>query len=145
MKWPTSVVVVASLGAVWAFTTSADTAPASSSTRPSSATQDATRFYCDRTALSDEQRQRKRELGKILRNSLIDIREIDHGFEFEYPGDLATYRAVTEYVPLERACCPFFEFGIRLEPAGGQLRVSLSGPDGIKSFIREEFRALFER
>lgn len=145
MKSPTRIVLVPILCALWAFAASAETAPAGSSAQSSCATPDATRFYCDRTAVSDEQRQRKRELGKILRSSLINIREIDDGFEFEYPGDLATYRAVTEWVPLERACCPFFEFGIRLEPAGGQLRVSLSGPDGIKSFIREEFRPLFER
>lgn len=102
-------------------------------------------FYCDRSGLTAEQRERKKEVGKILRSALIGIREIDQGFEFEYPADLETYRAAADFVPLERACCPFFEFGIRLEPAGGRLRVSLTGPEGVKGFIREEFSALFER
>jgi len=115
------------------------------SAEPSSASTGTTGFYCDRSGLTAEQRERKKEVGKILRSALIGIREIDQGFEFEYPADLETYRAAAEFVPLERACCPFFEFGIRLEPAGGRLRVTLTGPEGVKGFIREEFSALFER
>ncbi len=114
-------------------------------TEPSGAAKGATGFYCDRSGLTAEQRERKREVGKILRTALLGIRETDQGFELEYPADLETYRAAAEFVPLERACCPFFEFGIRLEPEGGRLRVSLTGPEGVKGFIREEFSALFER
>lgn len=118
-------------------------APASS-TDQYDAPKVATGFYCDRSGLTTEQRERKREVGKILRTALIGIRETEEGFEFEYPADLETYQAAAEFVPLERACCPFFEFGIRLEPAGGILRVSLAGPEGVKGFIREEFSDLFE-
>lgn len=121
---------------------SAPSAALADSPEPSSASSS---FYRDRSGLTAEQRERKKEVGKILRSALIGIREIDQGFEFEYPADLETYREAADFVPLERACCPFFEFGIRLEPAGGRLRVSLTGPEGVKGFIREEFSALFER
>jgi len=129
---------------VLAFSALAAT-PTPSAEPPSGATNGVTGFYCDRSGLTAEQRARKKEVDRILRTALLGIREIDRGFEFEYPSDLDTYRAAAEFVPLERACCPFFEFGIRLEPEGGKLRVSLTGPDGIKGFIREEFSGLFER
>jgi hypothetical protein len=101
-----------------------------------------TPFYCDRTALNAEQRARQREVGKILRDAVIASRELRDGYEFEFPGDNATYRALTEYVPLERACCPFFEFNIRLAREGGGLYWRLTGREGVKDFIREEMRWL---
>ncbi len=145
MKRSTSVAAVLLLATFSAVAIPAEPACGELPAEPAAVAQGAGRFFCDRTALTGEQRQRQKELGKILRTGLIAVRETDRGFEFEYPGDLAIYRAATEYVPLERACCPFFEFGIRLEPAGGKLRVSLAGPDGVKEFIREEFSWAFER
>src|SRR5262245_13398501 len=105
----------------------------------------ATPFFCDRSALTAEQRARQRELGKVLRAAVARSREVKDGYEFELPGNVETYRALTEFVPFERACCPFFEFNIRLEREGGPLYWRLTGREGVKDFIREEFKWLLEQ
>ena len=100
-------------------------------------------FACDMTALSSEQRSRHQELGDFLRSALRAVRELPDGYEFEFPFEPATYDALTEITPLEHACCPFFDIGIRLERDGGKLWWRLTGRDGVKTFIRAEFSPWF--
>jgi len=104
-----------------------------------------TPFYCDRTALTPEQRKRQQELGKILRSSVLGVQELADGFEFEFPYDPANYQALTEFTPFERACCPFFDISIRLEREGGKLWWTLTGREGVKQFIRAEFSPWIKR
>ena len=104
-----------------------------------------TSFFCDRTALTPEQRKRQQELGKALRSSVLGIQELPDGFEFEFPYDPSNYQALTEFTPLERACCPFFDISIRLEREGGKLWWRLTGRDGVKQFIHAEFSPWIKR
>ena len=104
-----------------------------------------TPFFCDRTALRPEQRKRQQELGKTLRSSVLGIQELPDGFEFEFPYDPSNYQALTEFTPLERACCPFFDISIRLEREGGKLWWRLTGRDGVKQFIHAEFSPWIKR
>ena len=104
-----------------------------------------TPFFCDRTALRPEQRKRQQELGKTLRSSVLGIQELPDGFEFEFPYDPSNYQALTEFTPLERACCPFFDISIRLEREGGKLWWRLTGRDGVKQFIHAEFSPRIKR
>jgi hypothetical protein len=39
---------------------------------------------------------------------------------------------------LERKCCPFFSFTIEVEGGAGSTWLTLSGPPGLKEFIRLE-------
>jgi hypothetical protein len=114
--------------------------------RPNSANpKGETPFYCDRTALTPEQRKRQQELGKMLRSSVLGIQELPDGFEFEFPYDPANYQALTEFTPFERACCPFFDISIRLEREGGKIWWGLTGREGVKQFIRAEFSPWIKR
>jgi len=111
----------------------------------SAKTKPETPFFCDRTALTSEQRKRQQELGKILGSSVLGIQELPDGFEFEFPSDSSNYQALTEFTPLERACCPFFDISIRLEREGGKLWWRLTGRDGVKQFIHAEFSPWIKR
>jgi hypothetical protein len=104
-----------------------------------------TPFFCDRTALTPEQRRRQQELSKTLRSSVLGIQELSDGFEFEFPYEPSTYQALTEFTPLERACCPFFDISIRLEREGGKLWWRLTGRDGVKQFMHAEFSPWIKR
>jgi len=95
--------------------------------------------------LSAEQRVQIRTFGHTLHDAVQRSRELPNGYEFEFASDAPTYQALVQYIPLERACCPFFEFNVRVAPNGGKLYWSLTGPTGIKDFIREELAWLFER
>jgi hypothetical protein len=136
-------VTVAVLGG-YAFSQIISERPAAAQ-RVSSAPKGETPFYCDRTALTPEQRKRQQELGKILRSSVLGVQELTDGFEFEFPCDPANYQALTEFTPLERACCPFFDINIRLEREGGKLWWRLTGREGVKQFIRAEFSPWIKR
>jgi len=98
-----------------------------------------TPFFCDCTALTSGQRKRQQELGKSLRAAILGIQELPDGFEFEFSPDPTNCHALAEFSSLERACCPFFDFSIRLEREGGKLWWRLTGREGVKQFIRAEF------
>lgn len=100
-------------------------------------------FYCDTAALTPQQRARQRVLGKALRDAVRASRETALGYEFEFPP--ATYGTLVEFIPLERDCCPFFEFTMRVSADGGPLLWTLGGRSGVKDFIREEFTWLLDR
>jgi hypothetical protein len=104
-----------------------------------------TPFACDMTALSSEQRARHQELAALLRASLSGIRELPDGYEFEFPWNLDTYAALAEITPLEHACCPFFDLGIRIESESNRLYWRLTGREGIKPFIKMEFARWFNK
>jgi len=113
--------------------------PSSANSKPG------TPFFCDRTAFTPQQRKRQQELGKTLRSSVLGIQELPDGFEFEFPYSPSNYQALTEFTPLERACCPFFDISIRLEREGGKLWWQLTGRDGVKQFIHAEFSPWIKR
>jgi hypothetical protein len=94
---------------------------------------------CDREALTAEQRKRHfDELGPALRKLRKNARELPDGFEFEFPGDRATYAMLSEWVDGERVCCPFFDITLRSDREGGPVHLRLSGRAGVKQFIEVE-------
>jgi hypothetical protein len=96
------------------------------------------------TALSPEQRARHYELAALLRCSLRAIHQLPDGYDFEFPWNPATYNGLAEITSLEHACCPFFDIGIRIESETNKLCWRLTGPEGIKPFIRAEFGKWFK-
>ena len=50
-----------------------------------------------------------------------------------------TLLTAAEWISLERRCCPFFGFTLEMERHGGPLWLRVTGPKGIKQFIRAEF------
>lgn len=101
-----------------------------------------TPFACNMNALSQEARLRHGELGGLLRSALLSLRELPHGYEFEFPALPANYDALTELTPLEHACCPFFDISIVLRQ-DDKLTWQLTGNEGVKQFIRQEFELWF--
>jgi hypothetical protein len=99
-------------------------------------------FACNMNALSREERSRHSDLGRLLRSTLLAVRELPDGYEFEFPQLPANYRALTELTPLEHSCCPFFSISIVLRE-NGTLVWGLTGNEGVKQFIRQEFELWF--
>ena len=94
---------------------------------------------CAPSALSPAERTHHfDELGPKLRSIRRSVRELPDGYAFEYPGDSATYRLVTEWAAGERLCCPFFDIDVRSEREGGPVWVRVTGREGVKNFIETE-------
>jgi hypothetical protein len=94
-------------------------------------------FFCNIKALSAAARTRHfDELGPALPSLRIGVRELPHGYAFQFPADPATVALVAEWVAGERACCPFFDIAMTFEREGGPFWLTLTGRDGTKEFIK---------
>lgn len=98
-------------------------------------------FYCNLRGVTPEQRKRKAEPDQALRLSRTTARELPDRVEFQFPAEASSIEMVAEWAVMERACCPFFDIELRLEREGGPFWLRLTGREGVKKFIREEFRA----
>ena len=96
-------------------------------------------FACVMTNLKPEQRARTFELLDRLKAEKQEVAEIQNGFMFRYVTESGMLRDIAEFITYERLCCPFFDFELRVEREGGDTWLTLSGREGVKAFIREEF------
>jgi len=97
-------------------------------------------FYCNVKALSPNERARHKELTEKLLAARNETIETEKGYEFQYSPDKVSIAEVGEWVVAESKCCPFFDFHIDLERQGKLVRLRLTGEEGIKAFIRAEFK-----
>ena len=98
------------------------------------------RFYCNTKALNPTERARHKQLSEKLGAQRKEIVETEKGYEFQFsPADISLAQ-LAEWVAAESKCCPFFDFHIDLEREGKLLCLRLTGEEGIKAFIRAEFR-----
>lgn len=87
----------------------------------------------------EEQQKRRKELSRELFSGHESARELEDGYEFVFPGGADWAEKLVSFVVYERACCPFFSFEIRFEPAEGPVSLRVRGPEGAKEFARDEF------
>ena len=92
-------------------------------------------FACDISAIPAEERPAHHALTRRLM-AIATTRETPDGFSFEFPA--AEYAAVAQFVAFERLCCPFLGFTVDVSADQGPLRLHLTGPAGVKPFIRAE-------
>ncbi len=73
--------------------------------------------------------------------------ELEDGYAFRHSPDRAVLLAVAEFVSNERLCCPFLEFGITVERAGGAmwLRITAAGESKQGLGGRDERLGLWDR
>jgi hypothetical protein len=83
------------------------------------------------------------ELGAALVAAKKSLRELPTGYEIVLADDPATYKMVSEWVWGEHLCCPFFDIDLHYEREGGGLTLRLTGREGVKAFIRADFKRMF--
>jgi hypothetical protein len=95
-------------------------------------------FACVMDAIGPDQREPHLTNAKALFNQAQKIRELDNGYAFRFANDANVLRRLSEFIVLERLCCPFFGFAVEVEPEGGDVWFRLTGRDGVKPFINAE-------
>ena len=96
-------------------------------------------FYCNAKALSGEERARHTRLTEKLIAVRDAVVETPKGYEFQFRPENVAVAELAEWVVAESKCCPFFYFHIDLEKEGRLVCLGLTGPEGVKAFIRGEF------
>jgi hypothetical protein len=102
-------------------------------------------FYCNTKALNPSERKQHQELTDKLVSVRRTILETERGYEFQYDPSQVSLAELATWVTSEGKCCPFFDFHIDLEQEGKLLCLRLTGPEGVKSFIRMEFHVAPKR
>jgi hypothetical protein len=98
------------------------------------------KFYCNSKALSPAERAHHKQLTAKLMSVQKEVVETEKGYEFQYSPAEISLSELADWVAAEGKCCPFFDFHIDLEREGKLLCLRLTGPEGVKAFIRSEFQ-----
>jgi hypothetical protein len=98
------------------------------------------KFYCNTKALTPDERARHKQLSEKLVARRKEIFETAKGYEFQFSPAEISLAELAEWVRAESKCCPFFDFHIDVEREGKLLCLRLTGEEGIKAFIRAEFK-----
>lgn len=99
------------------------------------------KFLCNTKALTAEERAHHRQLSEKLMAARKATVETGNGYEFQFGPQDVTLAELADWVVNESKCCPFFDFHIDLENEGKLICLRLTGEEGIKQFIRAEFKA----
>ena len=94
---------------------------------------------CDLKAFRGEERKRWEQLAVKLFTSVEERRELPDGYAFRLAGSVSWAEAAA-WSDMETRCCPFFDIQLERKREHGALWLQLRGRDGVKQFIREEFR-----
>jgi hypothetical protein len=93
---------------------------------------------CDRLAIDSTARPRYAALLGRLGAAVISYSELADGYVFQLDERLISHRELSEWMSMERLCCPFFLFEV--EPVeAGVLELRLTGPAGGKTVLLAEF------
>src|SRR5215211_5370975 len=96
---------------------------------------------CNWAALTPVQQERQRALYRQLRADVEEVLELEDGYAFRHSPDKKVLLAVAEFVANERLCCPFFEFGITIERAGGPVWLCMTGGEEAKRVLEAQMGA----
>lgn len=86
-----------------------------------------------------EFQQRRAELLQMFRGAVLETKELEDGYAYRFPADGEWIAELAKVIAVERECCPFLRFNLRLEPANGPIWLELTGPEGARDFLRGLF------
>src|SRR4051794_13020330 len=91
-------------------------------------------------ALTDKELQQRREnvLQKIAQ-SLIEVRELENGYDYRFPAEDAVLQDLVTVINLERKCCPFLDFKLIVEAENEFVSLELTGRGGTKEMLHSLF------
>lgn len=88
---------------------------------------------------SAELQDRRQTILKSLRGAVVEVRELEDGFLYQFPSRGPLLSEIASMIELERQCCPFLRFSLTVEANGGPIALELTGPSGTKEFLKEIF------
>jgi hypothetical protein len=97
---------------------------------------------CTPNAIPAEQKARWFEAAKAFYASIEELRELPDGYACRLPIIDGTLTRAAEYVSLDRLCCRFVTWHLRVEPDGGPLWLWITGPAGTKELMRSCFESM---
>jgi hypothetical protein len=91
-------------------------------------------------AMTAAERARYETLRVKLEKAVVSVVELRNGYAFRLALRGIGLLELEEWMRYEKRCCSFFE--LEIEAEGEDASLMLTGPEGVKAFIRAEFVAL---
>lgn len=92
---------------------------------------------CNIQAIGAVERPRYDGLVARLRGAMRDRTELADGHSYSLDSAKIAPEEVSEWITMERLCCPFLIFQIERE--GEVSRLTMRGPEGVKAVLHDEF------
>lgn len=107
-------------------------------------------IVCDLTAIPADVRAQHVVNAPRIFQAAQEIRQLPDGYAFRLPNEPDMWMALATFVEHERRCCPFWRFGLMVEPHGGPLWLELTGAEGAKQLLEtaldgQQGEAVFKR
>ena len=91
---------------------------------------------CDLTAIPASVREEHVLTAPQLFSAAQEVLELSNGFAIRFLNETGRFMAMAKFIENERLCCPFFNFGLEIEPNNGSLWLRLTGGEGVKEILQ---------
>jgi hypothetical protein len=91
---------------------------------------------CDLTAIPTDVREEHVLTAPQLFAAVQEVLELPNGFAIRFLNEPGGFMAIAKFIENERLCCPFFNFGLEIEPNDGPLWLRLTGGEGVKEILQ---------
>jgi hypothetical protein len=91
---------------------------------------------CDLTAIPANVREEHVVSAPQLFATAQQVQELADGYAIRFVNEAGSFMKIAKFIENERLCCPFFHFGLELEPNGGPIWLRLTGGAGVKEMIQ---------
>ena len=93
---------------------------------------------CNLQAIPLELRPAHQANAERIFASVQEVRELPTGYALRLPNETDLLQTVVAFLSYERLCCPFFHFGLEIEPEQGPVWLRLSGSADVKLFLQSQ-------
>jgi hypothetical protein len=73
-----------------------------------------------------------------VRRLAQETRWLSDGAQLRFTVETETLSVLSTFIDLERRCCAFLRFELTVEPGGGPVWLTLTGPPGTREFLQAE-------
>ena len=70
--------------------------------------------------------------------SVQEVQELSTGYALRLPNETDLLQTIMAFISYERLCCPFFHFGLEIEPQQGPIWLRLTGTEDVKLFLQSQ-------
>jgi len=76
---------------------------------------------------------------QFVLQTYLELEELADGYAFKFSAN--KFETLTRFIALERLCCSFFTFELKITPNQGPIWLHMRGNEQIKAFIKMELQA----
>ena len=92
----------------------------------------------DAGAFRAEEGNRYQTVREAMKRNAEEFEELSRGYGVRFPLNKKMLVVLVDFIVLERLCCAFFDFVIRVDSGSEHVWLKLTGGEGVKEFLAAE-------